>query len=99
MRDASDRPPSTEAPSVPRNLVCYGARDDGSNLLGKKRWYGVSYLMVLLCPVSAKEVVIWESLKSCGLAYRQASALRGIEVNVIVSVLRNMRRYGGRRPS
>ena len=64
----------------------------------KKRRHSVTNLYVLRCPVSAKEIVVWKGLKPRRLSNRQAPALQGIGVYVVVSVLRYVRRDCGGRP-
>src|SRR2546427_6728967 len=76
------------------NQVVNNRRD----LERKKRRHGVADLNILRRPVSAKEVVIWKGLKPCRLSDRQTSALLRIRVDVVVSVLRYVRRNRGGRP-
>ena len=60
--------------------------DQRRNLTGKKWWYGISDLDVLLRPIAQKEVIVGESLQPSSFAYRQAAALDRVRMNEIVAI-------------
>ena len=68
--------------------------DNSGNLPGQQGGDGIAYLVVLLRPVSLKEVVVRKGLQSRGLSNGQASALTGIRMNKVVAILRNMTGHG-----
>ena len=69
-----------------------------SDLPCQVRWHGISYLDKLASAVAKEMIVVRERLQPSCLAYGQTSALGGIRVYVIVSILRDMAGYcRGRR--
>lgn len=74
--------------------------DAPSDLPSEERRYRITDLLVLQRSRTAEEVVIWEGLETGSLADRQASALGRIVVNIVVSILRDVRchRCGGFPP-
>ena len=57
-----------------------------SDLVGQKRWYGVSNLVILLRSIALKEVIVWECLKPSRLSHREAATLSWVRVNEVVAV-------------
>ena len=73
--------------------VSDNARYNICNLSSQKWWNCVAHLMELLRSVSEKEIVVREGLQSGGFADSQASALSGIIMNKVVTVLGDMAGY------
>ena len=61
--------------------------DNICNLIGKEGGYGVSYLYVLLRPVTDKEVVIRERLDTSCFSYCEAATLQRIIVDKVMTIL------------
>ena len=72
----------------PVNKFCY--------LLGQERWHGITYLIILLCARSFKEVIVGKCLKPSSFSHCQAAALQWVGMDEIMSVFGNMR-YNRRR--
>ena len=57
----------------------------------KKRGYRIAYLDILLCPMAAEKIIIRESLYPCSLSDGQAPALGRIIVDIVVTILADVR--------
>src|SRR6185437_14114909 len=58
---------------------------------------GIADLNVLLSSVPFKEIVVWKCLEARSLANGQAPALRGVRMDEVVAIFRDVARDGRRR--
>ena len=100
MPSRKDLPFSGVEAPVARNVrACSLANefiDDLTNLLGEQWWHSIPNLLVLFSARSFEEIVVRKCLESRRFANRQASGLRWIVMNEVMSVFGNMRGDCGR---
>ena len=68
------------------------AKNNPCNFIRQQRWYRVANLDVLLSPRAFEQIVVGERLEARGFSHREASALRRIGMDEVVTVLRDVRR-------
>ena len=95
MAESPGKPLHDIYKAVPDRLLLEYGVDDLCDLERQQGRNSIPDLMVLLSSISLEKVVVRERLKSCGLTDGEASALRGIWVNEVMSVLGNMTCHGG----
>ena len=71
---------------------CKELRHLFSDLMRKQGGHGIAYLMILRSPGAAEEVVVGEGLKSGRFPNGQATHLRGIRVDVVMTILADVGR-------
>ena len=66
------------------------SEDNFSDFPGQEWRDSISHLVILLRTIALEKVVVGERLQACCLPNRQAPALGGLGMNVVVPILGNM---------